>query len=30
VAEVDIKRIEKKLDELGAPTTPGRLPDRKR
>jgi hypothetical protein len=30
VAEVDIRRIEKKLDELGAPSTPGRLPDWKR
>jgi len=30
VAEVDIRQIEKKLDELGAPSTPGRLPDWKR
>jgi hypothetical protein len=30
VAEMDIKQIEKKLDELGAPSTPGRLPDWKR
>jgi len=30
VAEVDIKQIEKKLDGLGAPSTPGRLPEWKR
>jgi len=30
IAEADIRRIEKKLDELGAPVTPGRLPDWKR
>ena len=30
VAEVDIRKIEKKLDDLGAPSPPGRLPDWKR
>ncbi len=30
VAEEDVKKIEKRLEELGAPTTPGRLPQTKK
>ncbi|MFO7979278.1 MAG: hypothetical protein R6V00_00410 [Candidatus Aminicenantes bacterium] len=27
IIEQDVKNIEQKLDEMGAPYTPGRLPD---
>jgi hypothetical protein len=27
IATTDVKSIEKKLDDIGAPYTPGRLPD---
>jgi len=30
LVEVDAKQIEKKLDEIGAPYTPGRFPDWKK
>jgi hypothetical protein len=30
VAEEDVKKIEKRLEELGAPSTPGRLPQWKK
>jgi hypothetical protein len=30
IVEIDVKKIEKTLEDLGAAATPGRLPERKK